>query len=79
MTQETDPLCQVITAAEAAQIWSLTKNAVTNAIKRGALRGRQSGKVWLVTVADMLAYQGHVPYHDKIPDELRGNFPAGKW
>ena len=49
-----DCLLAVITAQEAAQLWGLSRNAVSDACRRGALRARKSGRIWLVTVADML-------------------------
>ena len=55
-----DCLTAVMTAQEAAALWGLSRNAVSDACRRGALRGRKSGKVWLVTVIDILDYQdGH--------------------
>lgn len=65
-----DALFFVITAAEAAQLWGLSRNAVTDACRRGALRSRRSGKTWLVTIEDMLHYQRGRYWPDKIPEEL---------
>lgn len=69
-----DCLTAVMTAAEAAQLCELTRNAVSDACRLGALRGRKSGGTWLVTVADMLAYQhGHYS-PDRVPGELQAAF-----
>jgi hypothetical protein len=74
-----DPLNQVVTAGEAGRLYGLTKNAISQAIKRGALRGRFSGDRWLVTIADLVAYQrGRLPFDDKIPDDLRPSFEQAK-
>ena len=72
--EEMDALFGVITAQEAAQLWGLSRNAVSDACRRGALRGRKSGQTWLVTIADMLTYQNgrYNPY--KIPAELQPVF-----
>lgn len=66
-----DCLTFVISAQEAAQIWGLSRNAVSDACRRGALRGRKSGNTWLVTIADMLNYQRGRYFPSAIPDELR--------
>ena len=66
-----DCLTAVITAQEAAKLWGLTRNAVSAACRRGALRGRQSGQTWLVTVADMLHYQRGRYWPDAIPKALQ--------
>ena len=66
-----DCLTAVITAQEAAAVWGLSRNAVSDACRRGALRGRKSGSTWLVTVADMLAYQHGRYWPDAIPKDLR--------
>lgn len=70
---DSDSLYEVLTASEAAKLWGLHRNAVRDAIRRGALRGRQSGNVWLVTVGDMLTYQ-RGRYFTDIPPELRPAF-----
>ena len=64
----------VMTAQEAARLWLLTRNAVSDACRRGALRGRQSGQTWLVTVADMLQYQKGRYWPDMVPEELKPAF-----
>lgn len=69
-----DCLTAVMTAQEAAQIWGLSRNAVSDACRRGALRGRKSGKTWLVTVVDMLVYQRGRYWPDMIPTELKPAF-----
>jgi hypothetical protein len=69
-----DCLMAVMTAQEAAQIWGLSRNAVSDACRRGALRGRKSGKTWLVTVGDMLVYQRGRYWPDMIPVELKPAF-----
>jgi len=69
-----DCLTAIITAQEAAQIWGLSRNAVSDACRRGALRGRKSGKTWLVTVGDMLVYQRGRYWPDMIPAELKPAF-----
>lgn len=69
-----DCLFTVITAQEAAQIWGLSRNAVSDACRRGALRARRSGKTWLVTIEDMLRYQRGRYWPDSIPDELAAAF-----
>lgn len=66
-----DPLLTVMTAQEAARLWRLSRNAVSDACRRGALRGRRSGQTWLVTVADMLAYQRGRYWPALIPPELK--------
>ena len=71
---DTDCLHGVITAQEAAELWGLSRNAISQACKRGALRGRKSGRVWLVTIGDMLTYQRGRYYPDNIPTELQVAF-----
>lgn len=66
-----DPLMMVLTAQEAAQLWRLSRNAVSDACRRGVLRGRRSGQTWLLTLADMLAYQHGRYWPDLIPPELQ--------
>lgn len=66
-----DCLTAVLTAQEAATLWGLSRNAVSDACRRGALRGRKSGKTWLVTVLDMLVYQNGRYWPDLIPDEIK--------
>ncbi|MCI0562749.1 MAG: helix-turn-helix domain-containing protein [Nitrososphaera sp.] len=66
-----DCLTAVITVQEAATIWGLSRNAVSDACRRGALRGRKSGKTWLVTVEDMLVYQKGRYWPHKIPVEIK--------
>jgi excisionase family DNA binding protein len=66
-----DPLMMVMTAQEAANLWRLSRNTVSDACRRGALRGRRSGQTWLLTVADMLAYQRGRYWPDLIPPELK--------
>jgi len=66
-----DCLTAVLTAQEAATLWGLSRNAVSDACRRGALRGRKSEKTWLVTVLDMLVYQRGRYWPDSIPDEIR--------
>jgi hypothetical protein len=68
--EKTDYLTTVITSQEAAQLWGLTRNAVLDAIKRGALRARQSSSVWLVTVEDMVRYKRGAYWPDNLPPEL---------
>ena len=69
-----DCLTAVITAQEAAQLWGLTRNAVSDACRRGALRARKSGQTWLLTVADMLTYKQGRYWPDAIPEELQPAF-----
>jgi hypothetical protein len=66
-----DCLTAVLTAQEAATLWGLSRNAISDACRRGALRGRKSGQTWLVTVADMLAYQKGRYWPDLIPEEIK--------
>jgi hypothetical protein len=68
---DSDALMMVITAQEAARLWLLSRNAVSDACRRGALRGRRSGQTWLITVADMLAYQRGRYWPSMIPPELK--------
>lgn len=68
--KEFNCLNYVITAAEAATLWRLSRNAITDACRRGVLPGRKSGKTWLVTVEDMLRYQNGRYWPDLIPPEL---------
>ncbi len=72
--EDFDCLTAVITAQEAARLWLLTRNAVSDACRRGALRGRQSGQTWLVTVADMLQYQNGRYWPDMVTEELKPAF-----
>jgi len=69
-----DCLSNVLTASEAAELWGLSRNAISDACRRGALRGRKSGKTWLITIADMLDYQRGRYFPDLVPDELRDAF-----
>lgn len=69
-----DCLTAVLTAQEAAQIWGLSRNAISDACRRGALRGRKSGQTWLVTVEDMLVYQRGRYWPDAIPVALKPAF-----
>ena len=69
-----DWLTAVRTAQEAAEIWGLSRNAVSDACRRGALRARKSGQTWLVTVADMLRYQRGRYWPDAIPAALKPAF-----
>ena len=71
-----DCLTAVITAQEAAKLWGLSRNAVSSACQRGALRGRKSGQTWLVTVADMLNYQNGRFWPDRIPTDLQPAFES---
>lgn len=66
-----DCLTAVLTAQEAATLWGLSRNAVSDACRRGALRGRKSEKTWLVTVLDMLLYQKGHYWPTLIPDEIK--------
>jgi hypothetical protein len=68
---EHDCLTAVLTAQEAATLWGLSRNAVSDACRRGALRGRKSGQTWLVTIADMLAYQRGRYWPSRIPEALK--------
>ena len=68
---EHDCLTAVLTAQEAATLWGLSRNAVSDACRRGALRGRQSGQTWLVTVSDMLVYKKGQYWPDRIPAEIK--------
>lgn len=52
-------------------LWGLSRNAISEACRRGALPARRSGQTWLVTVADMLAYQDGRYWPHKWPAELR--------
>jgi hypothetical protein len=72
--EDYDCLMAVMTAQEAARLWLLTRNAVSDACRRGALRGRQSGQTWLVSVADMLQYQKGRYWPDLVPEELKPAF-----
>ena len=69
-----DCLYTIITAQEAAKLWGLSRNAVSQACRSGALRARQSGRTWLVTIGDMLTYQRGRYYPDNIPTELQAAF-----
>lgn len=66
-----DCLTAVLTAQEAATLWGLSRNAVSDACRRGALRARKSGQTWLLTVADMVVYQKGRYWPDLIPDDLQ--------
>lgn len=68
---DSDCLFAVITAQEAAQLWGLSRNAVSDACRRGALRSRRSGKTWLVTIEEMLRYQQGRYWPDNFPVELQ--------
>jgi hypothetical protein len=65
-----DCLTAVLTAQEAAALWGLSRNTVSDACRRGALRGRKSGKTWLVTVLDMLVYENGRYWPNLIPGEI---------
>jgi hypothetical protein len=69
-----DCLTAVMTAQEAAALWGLSRNAVSDACRRGALRGRKSGRTWLVTVMDMLVYQNGRYWPEMIPAEMKPVF-----
>jgi hypothetical protein len=71
-----DCLMAVITAQEAAFIWRLSRNAVSDACRRGTLRGRKSGQTWLITIFDMLSYQNGRYWPERIPDDLRPAFES---
>lgn len=71
-----DCLTAVITAQEATFIWRLSRNAVSDACRRGSLRGRKSGQTWLITIFDMLSYQNSRYWPERIPDDLRPAFEA---
>jgi hypothetical protein len=66
-----DCLTAVITAQEAATLWGLSRNTVSDACRRGALRGRKSGRIWLVTIIDMLVYQNGRYRPEMIPAEMK--------
>lgn len=72
--EDLDCLTAVMTAQEAARIWRLSRNAVSDACRRGALRGRRSGQTWLVTVADMLHYQHGRYWPHAVPEALQPAF-----
>ena len=72
--KDLDCLTAVITAQEAAQLWGLSRNAVSDACRRGALRARKSGQTWLLTVTDMLTYQQGRYWPDAVPEELQPAF-----
>lgn len=59
---------------EATHIWGLSRNAVSQACKRGALPARQSGQTWLLTVYDMLVYQKGRYIPENVPDRLKPAF-----
>lgn len=67
-------LTSVITAQEAAQLWGLSRNAVSDACRRGALPARKSGRTWLVTLVDMMIYQDGRYIPQNIPDDLQESF-----
>jgi hypothetical protein len=69
-----DALTAVLTAQEAADLWMLSRNAISDACRRGALRGRKSGNTWLVTVDDMLQYQKGRYFPSNIPPDLQAAF-----
>ena len=66
-----DPLFAVMTAQEAASLWGLSRNAVSDACRRGALRSRRSGNTWLVTLEDMLRYQRGRYWPDNFPTDFQ--------
>jgi hypothetical protein len=72
--EDFDCLTAVVTAQEAARLWGLSRNAVSDACRRGALRSRRSGQTWLLTIVDMLRYQRGRYLPDAIPEELRPAF-----
>lgn len=73
-SDDSDCLTTVITAQEAAEIWGLSRNAISDACRRGALRARKSGQTWLVTIDDMLHYQRGRYWPDAIPTALKPAF-----
>jgi excisionase family DNA binding protein len=64
-------LHSVLTAQEAAQLWRLSRNAISDACRRGALPARKSGQTWLITFEDMLIYQDGRYWPDLIPEEFQ--------
>ena len=64
-------LTAVLTAVEAAVLWGLSRNSVSDACRRSALRGRKSGKTLLVTVLDMIVYLNGRYWPDLIPNEIK--------
>jgi len=54
-------LFQVLTAAEAAQLWNLEESTVRRALWQGRLTGRKSGGTHLVSMAEMKAAYGPMP------------------
>jgi hypothetical protein len=66
-----DPLSEVLTTAEAARFWHLTRNAITMAARNGRLPARPAGgKAWLVTVGGMVEYQRGRWYPDLLPERF---------
>lgn len=57
-----NPFDQIYTSREAAKLWGLSPNTVTQWCNRGRFRedeARKSEKVWLVTRAGMIRLTGH--------------------
>ncbi|MGM0882573.1 MAG: helix-turn-helix domain-containing protein [Bacillota bacterium] len=58
------PLLSVYTSREAAELWGLSENTVTqwcNRKKFNPEEARKSGKVWLVTRSGMIRITGREP------------------
>ena len=77
MKNSTDKLNFVLTAQEAAAMWQLAPATVSAACRRGAIPGRKSGRVWLLTLDDMIRYRkGRTP--EFVPPVLDGAYRDAK-
>lgn len=62
----------VYSSREAAELWKLSENTVTQWINRGRFEpyeARKSGKVWLVTREGMVRITGREPEEDGDGDK----------
>lgn len=63
----------VTTSQEASQMFGVTTTAVTQAIQRGRIPTRMSGRIHLILLSDLVEYFGRQPEY--IPDTLLDSFP----
>ena len=54
-------LNEVITAAEAEQLWRLKPGTVRRACREGRLKARLSAGTWLTTKSEMVKVYGEIP------------------
>jgi hypothetical protein len=64
----TNPLKDVTTVTETAEMFGVTTGAVRLAIAKGTLYAERSGNVHLIKIVDALAYYGRLP---QWPERLK--------